>query len=152
MKKALDGVLAHLNNNLDSTLTTIEGEESITIPRWKEMALYESKTRQYPLIEIVPDRSVSSYSSEESPFEVGWDSHIIDIFVNMVGILESDVSDNLLWYREAFYRIVKADSRFGDRFNRVRMGESDYSPMMKMDKTNMILQILTQTLIVRENL
>lgn len=146
---ALKGVKEFFDSSLDAALSAIEGEQGITIPRWKTMDYTEILNRQTPAIEILPGKTMADYSNEEGPLEEPWDYHFMDIFVTISGSDTKEVEENLLWYREALRRIVKDDSTFEGRFNRVRLKDADYSPMVKNQKDGKIYQVLTQSFEVR---
>ncbi|MBN2531895.1 MAG: hypothetical protein JXB88_03330 [Spirochaetales bacterium] len=146
---ALKGVKAHFDSVLDGILITIESEESISIPRWKVMEYTEILNRQTPAIEILPGKTIPDYSDEEGPLEEPWDYHYLEIYITMSGSDTKEIEENLLWYRESIRRAVKTDGTFGNRFNRVRLKEADYSPMVKNQKDGKIYQVLTQGIEVR---
>jgi hypothetical protein len=52
----------------------------------------------------------------------------------------SEVENTLLRYSEAINRLQEADDTFGDEFNRVQLGDEDYSPMIENQETRQLLQ------------
>ncbi len=149
MEDALDGVKAYFDANLEAMLTTIASERSVTIPKWKSMDTAEIRSRQYLSIEILPDTTVPDYSDDESPLEEPWDYHNINVLITYAGNDAKDVQYTLLRYREAIKRLINGDGTFGDLFNRVRIGATDYSPMVEAQDNKKLVQIMFQDLEVR---
>jgi hypothetical protein len=149
MKYALDGVKSYISAQLEATLLLIEAEWTATIERWKYLDVTESKTLQFPMIEILPSDTTPEYGSDESPLTEHWAYHSIDLEVSALGQESAAIQTTLLGYCEAFNRIIEGSMTFGGVFNRVRLGRAQYSPLMTTDAEKKLLKILRQNIVVR---
>jgi hypothetical protein len=55
----------------------------------------------------------------------------------------------LMAYREGIVRLIRADNTFGGLFNRIRVGRTNYSPLLSTEKHGLV-KIVRQNIIVRQ--
>ena len=149
MKLTLDGVKAYIAARLSAYLTTIGSEWSITVPTWGAMEVFEPENLQFPSVAILAGETATDYASEESPLTEFWEYHSIDIEIAEAGGDSATIQNTLLAYREAIVRIIRADNTFGNLFNRVRVGRTNYSPLLTF-KDHKMMKIVRLNIIVRQ--
>lgn len=150
MEDVLDGIAAYFTSNLAAALTAIETARGVTITAWQAMDTAPIRSRQYPTIEILPDSEAPEHGDDESPLESDyWKYYSVTVWVTMAGGDAKTVQYTLMRYQEAIEDLVLADSTFGSLANRVRIGESDYSPAVEAQREGTILQALSQDLEIR---
>lgn len=150
MDLALAGVKSFLVSKMEAALTTIEGAYSVTVPRLAVVATEDLKDHVYPALEILPESTDANYRDDEGPLDFeAWDVHSVILLFSNDGQDPHETQFTLLYYRKAVMRIVRADNSFGGLFNRVRMGQSQFWPMVQSQESGRLLQVLRQGLQVR---
>lgn len=150
MEDVLDGIKAYFDAGLAAALTAIETARSVTIPDLAgAIAVRINRSRQYPQMTLVPSGTRHEYAYDEGPLEDHWTYHDVDVVVSHTGSDPETVQDALLRYGEAIVDLVHADWTFGARFNRVRLGDTDFSVMVENQQDGVLIQTLYQALEVR---
>lgn len=150
MEDALDGVKSYLETNLEATLAAIEVARSCSIARWNWIDTYWGQSRQMPAIIIMPMGSDPDYLEDEGPSDEAWYTHDIAIITVDSGSNPKDIMYGLIRYQEAYRNLINADNRFGDIFNRVRLGSSNFDEIREAQEEKRLIQILYQIIEVRE--
>jgi hypothetical protein len=151
VNETLDTIKAWLALKLDEVLVLLEAEKGVVIPRLAGMDTAEDNSRQYPFLEILPDTSDVLYIHPEASMDnEAWDVHSIAMLFTMSGgETPKEVQYSLGWYRTALVRVIKSDNTFGGAFNSVKMGQTQWWPMVKSQQSGELLQTMRQNLRVR---
>jgi hypothetical protein len=150
MVDVLEGIVAWFSDALETTVRAIETDDDCEVPRLRSTATYDLKDRQYPALEVLPDRAECQYSAEgEALDHEHWDIYTVFLYFTHAGQEARDVEYALLRYAEAVDRIVTADNTAVGRFNRVRVGGCDFGSMMRNQSSGELGQEMRITLTVR---
>ena len=146
MKYTLPGFKTYFLTYLEPTLLAIEAEETgLAIPRYQYCDTCESKTAQFPSIEILPGDTRAEYTNNMIEH---WEYHYIDMDVWVVGADPKIIQATLLNYREAIARIIERSIDCNGLFNQVHLKETNYSRLAET-KQHGLLKILRQTIEIK---
>jgi hypothetical protein len=113
------------------------------------MQTHEPETLQFPYVAILPSETATDYGGEETPLTEFWEYHSIDIEIAEAGGDQATIQNTLMAYREGIVRLIRADNTFGGLFNRIRVGRTNYSPLLSTEKHGLV-KIVRQNIIVRQ--
>lgn len=150
MEDALAGVKAYLTASLEAQLAAIEATRSVTIPRWKIMETHEVTDRQYPMIEITPQRVSYEYGDVDAPLTEEVARYEVAVVISQVGSDPENVQEDLLRYVEAVVALTFADDTYGSRFTWVKVDEADFSEMVENQETGQMLQLVGVQLQIKQ--
>lgn len=150
MRTTLAGIKTYFDANMETILLAMEAEYSVTIERLVSIEHVENAARQYPYMVILPNDGNNEYGDENTPVEQGFKIRNAQIIVvhNSTDIVE--VQDTLLYYEDAVNRLIENDNTFGSLFNRVRLGDEDFSEMGQWIETKEYEQSVLMILEVRK--
>ena len=150
MEDVLDGVKAYFDANLVTTLVAIETARSVTIPRIAgDITVRTDLSMQYPMMSIIPRSAEHDYGDDEGPLEDHWTFFNVDVVITHSGSAYDTVQDALLRYYEAIVDLTQSDWTYGSRFDRVRLGDADFSVMIESQEDKRLMQSLIIALEVR---
>lgn len=150
MEDVLDGIKAYFDAGLSAAITVIETARSVTVPDLAgAIRVRVDRSMQYPMMTLVPAGTRREYAYDEGPLEDHWTYHDVDVVISHAGSAPETVQDVLLRYGEAIVDLVHADWTFGARFDRVRLGDTDFSVMTERQQDGVLIQSLYQALEVR---
>jgi hypothetical protein len=149
MEDALAGVKAYYQAELGDALSAIETARSVTIPRQKLMETAPIDDRQYPMIEILPQRQTYEYGSPEAPLTEEIADFSLLVAISHAGNLKSAVQAVLMRYVEAIVAITFDDDTYGNRFLWVKVAEAEYSDVTEPQESGHAEQRVAITLAVR---
>jgi len=150
VEDVLDGIKAYFDAGLAAAITAIETARTVTIPDLAgAIRVRIDRSRQYPMMTLIPAGATHDYGDDDTPMQDHWTFFSVDIAVSHVGSEPETVQDVLIRYYEAIVDLVHADWTFGARFDRVRLGDTDFSIMTEQQQDGVLIQTLYQTLEIR---
>lgn len=153
MNKALDSFKTYWSAHIETILAAIEAAESVAIPRIVSIDTAELKDRQYPSLAILPAETTTQYIHPEAPMDnEGFKMHNIALLFTMSGAEEDSpkkVQYALGWYQDALEDMLEDDNTFGGIFIGVKMGQTQWWPMVVSQQSGELLQTMRQNITIR---
>ena len=147
-EQVFDGVKAQFVSRFDALRAIYALEVSDTIPNYKTLEVGDIMVPTFPSIEILPSSTeVQLYDGQV--YDDGIEEYVISLHIMHSGSFTQTVTKLLLRYREIIKRMVQEDRTFGERFYMVRLGRSDWAPMMRSREAKTFAQEMFQDLLVR---